>query len=101
MTSLLLLNRLPDGGSALSGLQRRGFPGRTRRRGILSGSATGVLTVFHLIKTLGDNVQPLADLRLFNSERNEDAQHVVVRPTGEQDQTFIAGALDDLCRQFC
>lgn len=53
-----------------------------------------VLCLFRLAKAVGDDLEPLLDLRLFDGQRHQDAQHVVVRPAGEQDQAFVAGAGD-------
>lgn len=57
------------------------------------------LCLFRLAKAVGDDLEPLLDLRLFDGQRHQDAQHVVVRPAGEQDQAFVAGAGDDIRRQ--
>ena len=46
------------------------------------------LRLRRLVKTFGDNRQPLLDLRRFHGERHQNAQHVIVRPAGEQDQTL-------------
>lgn len=56
--------------------------------------------MFSFVKTVGDNLQSLRDLRIFDSQRHQNTQHVVVRPAGEQDQAFIPRAGDDIRRQF-
>ena len=56
--------------------------------------------MLRLGKTLRDDVQPLADLRIFNGQWDKDAQHVVVRPAGEQDQSLITCTRDNFGGQF-
>ncbi len=56
----------------------------------------GAVLLFRLSKTLADDLQTLTDLSIFNSERDKDAQHVVIRAAGEKNQAFIAGARHDV-----
>lgn len=43
---------------------------------------------------------PSADLRIFNSQRDKNAQHVVVRSAGEQDQSFLTCTRHHFRSQF-